>query len=116
VAALAFALRLSAVLHGGGPKGFFGRYDDGVYYSGAVALLSGRMPYRDFVLLHPPGVLLASAPFAEIGRLTHDSTGLASARVAWMGIGALIAVLIMVVTRRFGLPPAASSMRSGRRR
>ncbi len=45
-------------------------YDDGVYYAGAAALLSGRMPYEEFVFLHPPGILVLLLPFAELGRLT----------------------------------------------
>src|SRR3954452_19590729 len=83
VALLALAVRLAAVLAGAGLGGLMG-YDDGVYYDGAAAMISGRVPYRDFVLLPPPGILLALAPFAELGRLTSDSTGLVVARLAFM--------------------------------
>ena len=45
-------------------------YDAGVYYSAADALIHGRTPYRDFLLLHPPGLMLTLTPFAAIGRLS----------------------------------------------
>jgi alpha-1,2-mannosyltransferase len=101
VAALAFLCRLWPVLHGGGLRGLAG-YDDGVYYSGADAIVSGRMPYRDFTLLHPPGLLFLLTPFAELGRLVGDADGWAVARVAMMLVGSLSAVLVVLVARRFG--------------
>jgi hypothetical protein len=92
VAVVALLLRLSAVLRGGGFYGYFG-YDDGVYFTAAASLLVGRLPYRDFVLLHPPGILLALVPFAELGRLTSDRDAMAVARLAWLLLGALNAAL-----------------------
>jgi hypothetical protein len=53
--AIAFAVRLIPVLRGGGLFGF-GNYDDGVYYAAATGLVHGRLPYQDFLLLHPPGM------------------------------------------------------------
>jgi hypothetical protein len=44
-----------------GPDGAFSYrvdYDEGVYFSGASLLLQGVLPYRDFVFVHPPGILL----------------------------------------------------------
>ena len=75
-------------------------YDDGVYYSASDALLSGRLPYRDYLLLHPPGITLVLAPFAALGRLAGDSVGMAAARLAFMLIGALSAVLVWRIARR----------------
>ena len=57
IALLAFLARLLPTLHGGGLGGI-DDYDEGVYFAGAQALTAGRLPYRDFVLLHPPGILL----------------------------------------------------------
>jgi len=102
VALLALAVRLAAVLAGAGLGGLMG-YDDGVYYAGAAAMISGRVPYRDFVLLHPPGILLALAPFAELGRLTSDSTGLMVARLAFMVVGGINAALVLRLASRFGV-------------
>ena len=42
-----------------------GNYDDGVYYSAATALVHGQLPYRDFLLLQPPGIAVLLAPFAR---------------------------------------------------
>src|SRR5919112_759301 len=93
VAAVAFLTRAWLVLRHAGLGGL-NHYDDGVYYAGAAALVSGRMPYRDFLFLHPPGILLALSPFAALGAVTSDSVGLAVARVAFWGIGALNAGLV----------------------
>ena len=67
---------------------------------GSSSLLAGRVPYKDFLLLHPPGVMVVLAPFAELGRLTSDSFGMTVARLAVMALGALTAVLVYVVGRR----------------
>ncbi len=81
-------------------------YDDGVYYAGAVAMAFGRMPYADYLFLHPPGILVALLPFAELGRLTSDSSGLATARVAFWVLGALNAALVTRIAARYGIVPA----------
>jgi hypothetical protein len=99
LALLAFAVRLTPLLIGGGLGGY-GRYDDGVYYAAATAFTFGRLPYRDFILLHPPGLMLVLAPFAVLGRLTTDHDGMAVARLAFMGVGAVNAVLVAVVATR----------------
>ncbi len=100
VALVALAARLAPVLRGGGLTGILA-YDDGVYYSAADGLLSGRLPYRDYLLLHPPGITLVLAPFAALGRLVgEDPVGLAAARLAFMLLGATSAVLVWAVARR----------------
>jgi hypothetical protein len=106
VGLLAVGVRLAAVLAGGGLGGLMG-YDDGVYYAGADAMLAGRAPYRDFLFLHPPGILLALAPFAELGRLTSDPTGVMVARFAFMAVGGLNAALVARIASRSGLLAAA---------
>ncbi len=100
VALVALAARLAPVLRGGGLTGILA-YDDGVYYSAADGLLSGRLPYRDYLLLHPPGITLVLAPFAALGRLVgEDPVGLAAARLAFMLLGATSAVLVWAVARQ----------------
>src|SRR4051812_37861771 len=105
VAALAFAVRLSAVLRGGGLFGRIG-YDGSVYYASASALTRGLLPYRDFLLLHPPGIALALLPFAALGRLVGDADAFALARLAWFGLGALSAGLVFTLLRPRGLGAA----------
>ncbi len=101
VAIVGFLVRLMPLLIGGGLS-FSGRYDDGVYYTAAESLTFGRLPYRDFMLLHPPGLIVALVPFATLGRLTTDPTGMAVGRVAFMMIGALNAVLVAILANRWG--------------
>jgi len=101
VALAAFVARLLPMLRGGGLGGTDG-YDDSVYYAAATAPVHGREPYADFVLLHPPGLILALTPFAAFARLTSDSVGQESARLALMLLGAGNTVLVMRIARRFG--------------
>jgi 4-amino-4-deoxy-L-arabinose transferase-like glycosyltransferase len=69
-------------------------YDPSVYYAAAVGLFTGRLPYRDFLLLHPPGILIALQPFAALGALVGDPMAMASARVAFMVLGVVSTLLI----------------------
>jgi len=101
VALTALAVRLVPLLIGPGLIGF-NHYDDGVYYAAAASLVDGRLPYRDFVLLHPPLIALALAPFAALGRLTSDPTGLLFARLAWILIGTATSVLAARLAGRWG--------------
>src|SRR4051794_25123499 len=83
----ALAARLAVVLVSPGrPCGTFG-YDSSVYFTASTALIHGRLPYRDFVFLHPPGVVLALTPFAWLGRLTTDHTGFVAAVLAFALLG-----------------------------
>jgi alpha-1,2-mannosyltransferase len=101
VAVVALAVRLSVVLRGGGLFGYYG-YDDGVYFSAAASFTFGRLPYRDFLLLHPPGIMLALSPFAALGRLIGDRDAMALARVVFLLIGVLNTALTARVAGRLG--------------
>jgi hypothetical protein len=102
VAVVALVCRLVPMLRGAGLFGL-GNYDDAVYYAAATALAHGELPYRDFLLLHPPGIVLALTPFALLARLTSDHTGFALARLAWVLLGCLNAVLVARILRPLGL-------------
>jgi alpha-1,2-mannosyltransferase len=93
VGVVAFMARLGPVLRTGGLH-TINQYDASVYFGSAVALLHGRIPYRDFLLLHPPGITLALVPFAALTFLIGDSNAMAVARIAWMGLGALNSILV----------------------
>jgi hypothetical protein len=56
-------------------------YDDGVYLGGAIRLVQGALPYRDFALVQPPGILLLMAPVALIAKVTTATHAMAAARV-----------------------------------
>jgi alpha-1,2-mannosyltransferase len=91
--------RLGFVLHGGGLGGTY-MYDPGVYYTASTALLNGRLPYRDYVLLHPPGVVLALTPFAAAGQAFSDHAGFILATLGFIAIGSINAVLVRSVALR----------------
>ncbi|GAA2750599.1 hypothetical protein [Amnibacterium kyonggiense] len=101
IGVLAYAVRLSIMLRGGGLHGL-GGYDDGVYYAAADALVHGRIPYRDFLLIQPPLIVVVTAPFAALGGLISDPAGFALARLVFIGVGAMNAVLTGWILRRFG--------------
>jgi alpha-1,2-mannosyltransferase len=56
-------------------------YDDGVYLGATVRMIEGYMPYKDFSLVEPPGILVLMAPVALIAKVTTTVKGLALARV-----------------------------------
>jgi alpha-1,2-mannosyltransferase len=101
LALVAFVTRAVPILFRGGLEGLHG-YDDGVYFAAAIAFVNGTLPYRDFLLLHPPGIVLALSPFAWIGGVVGDPAGFAAARVAMMALGAFNAVLVALVAGRYG--------------
>lgn len=78
-------------------------YDETVYYAASSSLLHGRVPYHDFVLLHPPVVMLALLPAALLGHLTSDHVGFMAANIGFSVIGAVNAVLVAAVAWRLGL-------------
>ena len=104
---VALAARVLPVLRGRGYASNLG-YDAGVYYAAGDGLVHGRLPYRDFVLLHPPGVMLALAPFAAIGRLTSDHVGFVLACLGFTAIGAVNAALVMMIARKLGTSAIAA--------
>ena len=110
----AFAIRAIPVLTGGGLQGLHG-YDDGVYFGGATALVHGALPYRDFLLLHPPGMVLGLSPFAMLGILTGDPAAFAVARVSIMLLGAVNAVLVALVAGRYNRLAGLTRRRALRR-
>lgn len=101
------SIRGLVIANSGGFGGLVG-YDQGVYFSAAEAVIFGRMPYRDFVFLHPPGIIAALAPLGLVSRLTHDALGLELARVLTVLVGAVNAGLVVLAARRFSLLGAAA--------
>lgn len=91
--------------------------DDGIYYGEGVMLAHGVLPYRSYVDVQPPGMVLLMAPFGLLGRWTSNRTGFEIARVfivfvSMANIGLLgrlirrrhwVGVLVGVVTLGFYL-------------
>jgi hypothetical protein len=77
---LALIIRLFVLTRPGFLTGV-NEYDDGVYLGAAIKLLQGVMPYHDYALVQPPGIILVAAPSALVAQLTTSAAGLAVARV-----------------------------------
>src|SRR4051794_7531464 len=103
IGVVAFAVRIVPVLRGGGVHGLLA-YDDGVYYAAAAAFVHGLLPYRDFLLLHPPGIVVLLSPFAALGTVFGDPSAFALARAAVPLLGAANAVLVALIAGRYGRP------------
>src|SRR4051812_3805272 len=91
--AIAVVARVVPILRGGGLTGF-NRYDDGVDFAGALGLIHGLLPYRDFLWLHPPGIQLVLAPVAALSYLIGEPASFVVARLVFIAIGGLTAVLV----------------------
>ncbi|MGC1405573.1 MAG: hypothetical protein WA938_02405 [Candidatus Dormiibacterota bacterium] len=98
-ALLAVALRLATLLLAGHLTGVF-EYDDGVYFGSAVLLIHGHLPYRDFVLIQPPGLILLLTPFALLSNWVGTSHALELARLAVPLVAGANVVLLGLVLRR----------------
>lgn len=80
-AILALFIRLATLVATGHLNGVF-EYDDGVYFGSAVRLVHGAVPYRDFVLVQPPGVPLLLSPIALLSYPLGTGVAIEVARVA----------------------------------
>lgn len=105
--AVALVTRTAVVARSAGFDASYG-YDQSVYYAASAALLHGRLPYSDFTLLHPPVVMLALLPAALLGHWTTDQAGYLVGNVSFAVIGALNAVLVVLVARRLGVRRSAA--------
>ncbi len=98
-AVLAVGLRLATLVLAGHLAGVF-EYDDGVYFGSAVLLIHGHLPYRDFVLIQPPGLILLLTPFALLSNWVGTDHALELARLAVPLVAGANVVLLGLVLRR----------------
>jgi alpha-1,2-mannosyltransferase len=85
-------------------------YDDGVYFGSSVRLVNGAVPYRDFVLVHPPGFELLASPVALLSRLIGTRDALAVLRLFMPLVAAANVVLVgMLVSHRGRLATLAAA-------
>ena len=85
---LAAVIRILSLFLSGGLDSVLG-YDDGVYFSATLGWLHGLIPYRDFILVHPPGILLVLSPFAWLASHTTDEIGFIASRIFFVILGFL---------------------------
>ncbi len=77
-------------------------YDDGTYFGSALRLVTGVLPYRDFVTVQPPGITLLLAPVALVARVTSTATGMELARILTTAASGAGVVLAGLLVRRYG--------------
>jgi hypothetical protein len=77
-------------------------YDDGVYLGAALRLVSGVLPYRDYVFVQPPGIAVLMSPIALLGRLVGAKDALVVARLVTALVAALNTGLVAWLVRRWG--------------
>src|SRR3984885_8561074 len=86
-------------------------YDDGVQFGDAVRLVSGVIPYRDFVVMQPPGSIVLMAPVALVAKLTGSAWGLAIARLLTAVADTTCVALLGLLVRHRG--PVAAGIACG---
>ena len=110
MAALAVALGLYQLSR---PNMLFGvsEYDDGAYFGSAIRLVHGALPYRDFVLVQPPGFMILASPLALLSHPIGTDAALATARLFMTLVAALNVVLVALLVRHRG--PLATLVAAG---
>jgi Glycosyltransferase family 87 len=78
-------------------------YDDGTDFGSAVRLVHGVLPYRDFIMVQPPGITLLMAPVALATKAAGTVTGMAAGRVLTALASAAAVPLAGLLTRHRGL-------------
>ena len=99
---LAVGLRLYDLTR---PGYLFGisEYDDGTDFGSAIRLVHGAVPYRDFIMVQPPGITLIMFPIALITKGMGTITGMAVARVFTALASAAAVPVAGLLTRHRGL-------------
>jgi hypothetical protein len=121
--AVALALRVYQLTRPGYLLGV-SEYDDGVYFGSAVLLVHGYLPYRDFILVQPPGITMLMTPVAVLTQGLGTAWGMGVGRMltavaggAAAGLGGLLVrhrgVLAVLLTSGI-LAVYPSSVRSAR--
>ncbi len=102
VTVLAIALRLYQLTR---PQYLLGvtEYDDGTDFGSAVLLIHGYLPYRDFIIVQPPGITLLMAPVAAATKAAGTAWGMAVGRILTAVAGGVRAGLAGLLVRQRGL-------------
>src|ERR1022692_166546 len=78
-------------------------YDDGADFGSALRLVNGAVPYRDFVIVQPPGIMLLMLPAALLSKLTGTAGAMAAARILTAAAGGAGVLLGGLLVRHRGL-------------
>jgi hypothetical protein len=77
-------------------------YDDGPYFGSAVRLVHGSLPYKDFILVQPPGITLLMSPVGLLTYWTGTAWGLAIGRILTVLAGTAGVTLAGLLVRHRG--------------
>jgi alpha-1,2-mannosyltransferase len=77
-------------------------YDDGPYFGSAVRLVNGALPYRDFLIVQPPGITLLMIPAALLSKVTGTAWGMATGRILTAVAGSASVALAGLLVRHRG--------------
>jgi Glycosyltransferase family 87 len=80
-----------------------GDYDDGTDFGSALRLIHGVLPYRDFVVVQPPGITLLMTPAALLSKLAGTAGAIAAGRVLTAAAGASAVLLGGLLVRHRGV-------------
>ena len=86
-------------------------YDDGPYFGSAVRLVHGSLPYKDFILVQPPGITLLMSPVGLVTYWTGTAWGLAIGRILTVLAGTAGVALAGLLVRHRG--PLAALLTCG---
>ena len=78
-------------------------YDDGTDFGSAVLLVHGYLPYRDFIIVQPPGITLLMAPVALLAKGAGAAWAMAAARLLTAVAGGAAVLLAGLLVRHRGL-------------
>ena len=80
-----------------------GDYDDGADFGSALRLIQGLVPYRDFIIVQPPGITLLMAPAAAVSKLATTAWAIAVGRILTVLASAAAVVLGGLLVRHKGV-------------
>ncbi len=87
------------------------QYDDGPYFGSALRLVHGALPYRDFIIVQPPGITLVMTPAALLAQVTSTAWGMAAGRILTVLASSAGIVLVGLLARHRG--PLAVALSCG---
>jgi alpha-1,2-mannosyltransferase len=80
-----------------------GDYDDGADFGSALRLIQGAVPYRDFIIVQPPGITLLMIPAAAVAKLAGTAWAIAVGRILTVLASAGAVVLGGLLVRHRGV-------------
>jgi alpha-1,2-mannosyltransferase len=80
-----------------------GDYDDGTDFGSALWLIKGVLPYKDFIIVQPPGIVLLMTPAAALSKLTGTAWAIGAGRILTVLASAAAVVLGGLLVRHRGV-------------